>query len=107
VARERGILLVVKGEPDIVTDGQVAIQNYHHHIAQTVSGVGDVLAGTLASLLAQGLPPLHAARLGTFWVGDAGIRAAGRKSFGVMATDIVEELPSSLLAGLDRISRGG
>ncbi len=107
VARERGVVLVVKGEPDIVTDGQGAVQNYHHHIAQTVSGVGDILAGTLASLLAQGLPPMNAARLGTFWVGDAGIRAAGRRSFGVVATDVLEELPASLLAGLDRIAHSG
>ena len=106
IARERGILLVIKGEPDIVTDGEVAVQNYHHHIAQTVSGVGDVLAGTLGSLLAQGLAPIHAARLGAFWVGDAGIRAAARRSFGLVATDLVEELPSSLVSGMERIVRG-
>ncbi|MGI0054465.1 MAG: NAD(P)H-hydrate dehydratase [Thermoplasmata archaeon] len=105
IARQRGVLLVVKGEPDVISDGEVLFQNYHHHVAQTVSGVGDILAGTIASLLAQGLRPVHAARLATFWVGDAGIRGAGRRGSGLVATDLLEELPTALVAGLDRIAR--
>jgi len=71
----------------------------------TVGGVGDVLGGVVASLLAQGLRPMHATRLGTYWTGDAGQRAASLRSFGLLATDVVEQLPAALLAGLDRIQR--
>jgi ADP-dependent NAD(P)H-hydrate dehydratase / NAD(P)H-hydrate epimerase len=102
-ARRLGVLLVVKGAPDLLTDGESTFENSHHHPAMTVGGAGDVLAGVLASLLAQGLRPLHAARLGTYWVGEAGLRVAARKSFGLTATDLVEELPLALTAGLDRL----
>ena len=105
VARERQITLVVKGSPDILTDGESTVGNLHHHLAMTVGGVGDVLGGVLGSLLAQGVRPLHAARLATYWTGEAGLRAAGHRGFGVLATDVVEELPAALVAGLQRVER--
>lgn len=103
IASDRGLTLVAKGEPDLLTDGVSAFENRHHHPANTVSGVGDVLGGVLASLLAQGVYPLHAARLATWWVGDAGLRGAARKSFGLVATDVIEELPAILTTGLERV----
>jgi ADP-dependent NAD(P)H-hydrate dehydratase / NAD(P)H-hydrate epimerase len=102
-AQERGIVLVVKGSPDLLTDGESTFENHHHHPAMTVGGAGDVLAGVLASLVAQGVRPLHAARLGSYWVGEAGLRVAARKSYGLVATDLIEELPLALTAGLDRL----
>ena len=106
-ATERGLFLVVKGDPDLLTDGETFVENRHHHPAMTVGGVGDVLAGTIAGLLGQGLRPLAAARLGTYWVGEAGILAASRKSFGLVATDVIEELPAALAGGLARAHRSG
>jgi NAD(P)H-hydrate epimerase len=105
VALARGLHLFAKGEPDLLTDGTSTFQNYHHHAAQTVRGVGDVVGGVLGSLLGQGLAPLHAGRLASYWVGDAGVRAGGRRGWGMVATDVVEELPNALVAGLDRIAR--
>jgi ADP-dependent NAD(P)H-hydrate dehydratase / NAD(P)H-hydrate epimerase len=105
IAKERGIMLVVKGSPDILTDGESTVANHHHHLAMTVGGVGDVLAGVLGSLLAQGLPPLHAARLGSYWTGEAGLRAAGHRGFGTLATDVIDELPAALVMGLQRVER--
>ena len=105
VARDRGVTVVVKGSPDILTDGESTIGNSHHHLAMTVGGVGDVLGGVLGSLLAQGLRPLHAARLATYWTGDAGLRAAAHRGYGVLATDVIEELPAALVVGLQRVER--
>ena len=104
-ALERHLLLVVKGAPDILTDGESTVANLHHHLAMTVGGVGDVLGGVLGSLLAQGLRPLHAARLATYWTGDAGLRAAAHRGYGVLATDVIEELPGALVVGLQRVER--
>ena len=104
IASERRLFLLVKGEPDLGSDGEMVFENVHHHPAMTVGGVGDVLAGVLGSLSAQGLRPLVAARLATYWVGEAGLRAAARKSFGLLATDVIEELPSALVAGLERVA---
>ncbi len=106
-ARAGRFTLVVKGSPDILTDGESTVGNDHHHLAMTVGGVGDVLAGVLGSLLAQGVRPFHAARLATYWTGEAGVRAAARRGFGLVATDVIEELPGALVAGLQRVERSG
>ena len=101
------LLLVAKGQPDLVSDGQSIAENHHHHPAMTVGGVGDVLAGVLVALLGSGVDPFPAGRLATFWVGEAGIVAASRRSFGLTATDVIEELPGVLVAGLARARRAG
>ncbi|MGI0071608.1 MAG: NAD(P)H-hydrate dehydratase [Thermoplasmata archaeon] len=101
-ARHR-VTLIAKGHPDLVSDGVDVFENAHHDPAMTVGGVGDVLGGVVASLLAQGIYPAHAARLGTWWVGEAGTRVAARKSFGLLATDIIEELPPVLVSALERV----
>lgn len=103
IAAERHLILLVKGEPDLVSDGISTFENAHHHPAMTVGGVGDVLAGVVGSLLAQGLAPLHAGRLGTYWTGSAGLRAATAHSFGLVATDVIDELPHALVGGLERL----
>ena len=105
IASERRLFLLVKGSPDLLSDGETVVENHHHHAAMTVSGAGDVLAGVVASLLGQGLGPLSAARLGAYWTGEAGILAAARRSFGLTATDLIEELPAALVGGLARVHR--
>jgi NAD(P)H-hydrate epimerase len=105
IAAERHVTLLVKGDPDLISDGTDTFENSHHHPAMTVGGSGDVLAGVVGSLLAQGLRPLHAARLATYWVGDAGQRAASSRSFGLTASDILELLPAALVGGLERVQR--
>ncbi len=106
-AGARRIVLLVKGEPDLISDGQSVFENRHHHPAMTVGGVGDVLAGVVGSLLAQGLRPLSAVRLAAWWTGEAGVRAAGRLGFGLVATDVIEELPPALVGGLERVRHSG
>jgi hydroxyethylthiazole kinase-like uncharacterized protein yjeF len=106
-AQRRRVTLLAKGDPDLLTDGESAFENAHHHPAMTVGGVGDVLAGVVASLLAQGVYPLHAARLGAWWVGESGTRVAARKSFGLVATDVLEELPAVLVTALERLHPAG
>jgi len=103
VAQRFGMTLVRKGDPDIVSDGLVIVENRRHSPYQTVAGAGDVLGGVLGSLLAEGLPGVHAARLATYWVGEAGIRAGGSRGAGLLATDLLEELPATLVAGLGRV----
>jgi ADP-dependent NAD(P)H-hydrate dehydratase / NAD(P)H-hydrate epimerase len=106
IAAERKVTLVVKGAADLGSDGETVFENTHHHPAMTVGGVGDVLAGVIGSILAQGVRPLHAARLATYWTGEAGQRSASRRGFGLVATDVIDELPSALVAGLERVRPG-
>ena len=56
-------------------------------------GSGDVLAGILVSLLAQGFSPIEAAKSAVFLHGEAGDKAATRKGERAMLpSDIIEEL---------------
>jgi NAD(P)H-hydrate epimerase len=61
------------------------------------AGMGDVLTGVVAALLAQGLAPYDAARAAVYAHGLAGdhcARAIGPAGFG--ASDVVEALPGAL-----------
>jgi hydroxyethylthiazole kinase-like uncharacterized protein yjeF len=104
-SRALGITLVAKGDPDLIVDGEDVFENRHHTSAMTVGGAGDVLAGVLGSLLAQGLAPANAGLLATYWVGEAGLRVAALRGDGLLATDLIEELPAVLVAGLHRVRR--
>jgi NAD(P)H-hydrate epimerase len=60
-------------------------------------GTGDVLAGMVGGLLAQGLSAHDAARLGAYAHGLAGDRVALRQGeAGLLAHDIPDELPATL-----------
>ena len=72
------------------------------------AGTGDVLTGIIATLLAQGLPPIDAARVGAYWHGRAGSIAAVARPVGVIAGDVAEALaeaarPDPVLPGPQRI----
>ncbi len=68
-----GQVVVLKGARTIVAapDGRAA-QAPFENPALATGGTGDVLAGTIGALLAQGLAPFDAARLGVYLHGAAG-----------------------------------
>jgi NAD(P)H-hydrate epimerase len=103
IAAERGLTMLVKGPEDLISDGRSVAINANHHPAMTVSGAGDVLAGAVGALLADGLPAIGACRLACYLVGEAGARGASAKGFGLVATDILERLPEALVDGLARV----
>ncbi|MEZ5730179.1 MAG: NAD(P)H-hydrate dehydratase [Burkholderiaceae bacterium] len=65
-----------------------------------VGGTGDVLAGALAALLAQGLDGWHAAALAAWAHGEAGDRwsIAHPKGIGLSSTDLPALITESLNA---------
>ena len=74
-------------------DGTLAINPTGNH-GLAKGGTGDVLAGLLGGLLAQGLPPYNAACLGTYLHGLAGDLAAQEKSpRGMIARDVINSIP--------------
>ena len=68
-----GSVVVLKGARTIIAapDGSAAIAPFENPALAT-GGTGDVLAGAIGSLLAQGLAPFDAARLGVYLHGLAG-----------------------------------
>lgn len=94
-AQEHGVTLVLKGSGTIVAnaDGRVFI-NTTGNPGMAKGGSGDVLAGMIASLAAQGTPPYWAAVFGVFLHGLAGDRCAKRLSQrGMLPSDLIEEQP--------------
>jgi ADP-dependent NAD(P)H-hydrate dehydratase / NAD(P)H-hydrate epimerase len=77
-AREHAVV-VLKGAPTVVAspDGGVAL-NTNGNPGMGTAGTGDVLSGLLGALLAQGLSPDQAARVGVFLHGAAGDAAAAQ-----------------------------
>ncbi len=59
-------------------------------------GMGDVLTGVIAALLAQGLTPFDAAEQGALLHAKAGDRAAAHGMRGLLAGDVINELRSVL-----------
>lgn len=87
---------LLKGPVDVITDGERVKLNAVGHPAMSVGGTGDALAGVVGALLAKGMPAYDAARLGARLTGEAGAMAAAGRSWGLLATDVVEALPACL-----------
>jgi len=85
--------VLLKGPTDVISDGAYVKLNRVHHEAMTVGGTGDVLTGAVAGMIAQKASPFAAARIGAFAVGVAGNLAYEEKSYGLLATDLIEKLP--------------
>lgn len=89
-----GATIVLKGHHTVVVSpaGEEWV-NTTGNPGMAVGGSGDVLAGMIAGLLAQGLSPFDAARCGVYLHGAAGDRAAARLSqHAMLPSDIIDEL---------------
>ncbi len=84
-----GAVVVLKGAHTLVGDGQRLFENRTGNPGMATGGTGDVLAGLLGALLAQGLAPFVAASLAVHVHGAAGDRIARRLSeAGLTAADL-------------------
>lgn len=92
-ARKLNSTIVLKGEEDIISDGKRIKRNKVHHPSMTVGGTGDVLSGIIGALLSKGVSSFLAGCIGTFLNGSAGLRAFEKCSYGLLATDVIEEIP--------------
>jgi hydroxyethylthiazole kinase-like uncharacterized protein yjeF len=93
---EHGVTTLLKGRSTLIADRECVHVNPTGTPALATAGTGDVLTGIIATLLAQGLAPIDAARVGAFWHGRAGSVAAGRRPVGVIAGDVAEALPDAV-----------
>ncbi len=91
-----GAVVVLKGRTDEITDGRRTRLNHTGTPGMTGAGTGDVLAGCIAALLSKGMTCFDAACLGTYICGLAGERAFRDKSYGMVATDVINEIPHVL-----------
>jgi len=97
-AAASGAVIVLKGDDSIVADpgGRVAVSRGGSGGLAT-AGTGDVLSGVTGAMLAKGLDPFTAASAAVWLHSSAGARAAAaRGADGMIASDVIEELPGVL-----------
>lgn len=94
-AKEKGVVLIMKGAPTLVISpqGKKIIIPYGN-VGMASAGMGDVLAGILVALLAQGKDVWEASVLAATIHGMAGDRTKEEKSsYSMVASDLIETLP--------------
>ncbi|MEO8459742.1 MAG: NAD(P)H-hydrate dehydratase [Dokdonella sp.] len=86
-------VVVLKGAGTLIADpdGHVAVCPWGNP-GMASAGMGDVLTGVIAGMMAQGLSPWDAARLGVAVHGRAGDLAAGKRPRGLIASDLFDPL---------------
>ena len=87
-----GGVAVLKGPGTLVADGETIALCPYGNPGMASGGMGDVLSGVLVGLLAQGLAPGDAARLGVCLHAVAADLAAQEGMRGLLATDLLPPL---------------
>ena len=103
-ALEHGCVLLLKGHDTIVTDGSRAKVNHTGNPGMATAGAGDVLSGVIGAFLAQGTEPFAAAVAGAYIHGVAGDIVCRQKGFHMVASDLIEALPT-LLRKYDHLAK--
>ncbi len=99
--RNRNLVVVLKGEGTLVTDGDRVYVNTSGNPGMATGGAGDVLTGVVAALLGQKLPAFEAAQLAVYTHGIAGDIARDHSGeVGLIAGDIVDALPDAFHHGV-------
>ena len=97
-ANEHGVVLVFKGAPTVTSDanGNVWI-NSTGNPGMGTGGMGDVLTGVIAGLMAQGLSTEKAATLAVYIHGLAGDIVSERLGMhGLIASDVLKAVPEAI-----------
>jgi NAD(P)H-hydrate epimerase len=97
-AKDWDVVLVLKGQHTLITDGEQHALNPTGNPGMATGGSGDVLTGIITALVCQQMSPFDAAVLGCHVHGLAGDLAAveiGQVS--LIATDIIDYLPDAFL----------
>lgn len=96
-ASETGNKVLLKGETDKIFSEEREFENKTGSAGMTVGGTGDVLAGIVASFSSQGLDNTEASRLAAYVNGRAGEKAFEKYGNGLLATDLIDEIPKVLV----------
>jgi ADP-dependent NAD(P)H-hydrate dehydratase len=102
-AKKYGITIILKGYYNIICDGGYT-QRGQKHIAvikrttpaMTVGGCGDVLSGVVAGLFSKTSDAFYASIMGVYLTGIAGDLAYQKVGLHMVATDLIEQLPTAM-----------
>jgi ADP-dependent NAD(P)H-hydrate dehydratase / NAD(P)H-hydrate epimerase len=92
IQQDFGGVCVLKGAGTVIRDGRDAAICTGGNPGMASGGMGDVLTGVIAALIAQGVALPEAARLGVCIHAEAADRAARAGERGLLASDVIAEL---------------
>lgn len=113
LARGLGAVCVLKGPDTFIASGDEeseadVLAMLQGTPALAKAGTGDVLAGAIGALLAQGVDPVDACSAGTYLHARAGMLASVEKGeFCVTAEDVLEQLPYAVAMLLRKVRKEG
>ncbi len=94
VAKEVNATILLKGRTDYISDGTNFAKNKMSIPYMAKAGTGDVLAGIVGALLSRRLTPFEASCGGAILNTLSGKLTAKQKREGMMALDLVENIPN-------------
>lgn len=90
----KNVTLVLKGAGTIIHDPEQSWAiNSTGNPGMAAGGMGDVLSGLIGGLLAQGIDPAHASRIGVYLHGLGADKLSKKRKFGYLASDVAEMIP--------------
>lgn len=93
-ARELSATILLKGTPDIISDGDKLMFNRIHNPGMTAGGTGDTLAGIAGALLSQKHSAFESACMAAYINGLAGNLAMRKYGYSLIASDLINEIPA-------------
>lgn len=90
-------IVLLKGNPDIITDGAQYSENQLGNASMTKGGTGDVLAGLCAGFLALGKSKYHSAHAGSVINGLVGDYLLEEMGQGWMTSEMLSQIPKAIL----------
>jgi NAD(P)H-hydrate epimerase len=99
LATERKLIILLKGQRSIITDGSRTAQNTTGNPGMATGGTGDILTGIITALVCQGLAPFDASVLAAHvhgLAGDLAVAELGQVS--LIARDLLRYLPKAFQA---------
>lgn len=92
-AKQYGVTVVFKIERTIISDGTETFVNTTGNPGLAKAGSGDVLAGMIGGMMAQGLKPIEASVVGVYSHGKAADLLLEKKSvYTLLPSDLIKEL---------------
>jgi ADP-dependent NAD(P)H-hydrate dehydratase len=95
-AKKHSISILLKGQDDIITNGDITYTNSTLTPCMTVGGTGDVLSGLTAGFLSRNKNMIESASAATFVNGTAGEILQNEFGNHILASDLISTLPKVL-----------
>jgi NAD(P)H-hydrate epimerase len=97
ISKDFGIICVLKGARTVISCGDETFINPTANPGMASGGVGDVLTGMIAGLIAQGVSMVDAAKLGVYLHGSSGDIVVEKKGeFSLVASDLIVEIKEAI-----------